>query len=190
MAEGVYMAPWVRIEDIGQYDGQEVTIKGWIYNRTDKGKLKFLMVRDGTGMIQAVVFKKGVSPEVWEAAEKLTQESSLVVTGTVRADERAPGGYELGVTDLEVVQIAEGDYPIQLKEHGVGFLMQHRHLWIRSPRQHAILRIRATIVRAIRDWLDSHGFINVDTPILTPSAAEGTTTLFSLDYFGEKAYLT
>lgn len=184
------MAPWVRIEDIGQYDGQEVTIKGWIYNRTDKGKLKFLMVRDGTGMIQAVVFKKGVSPEVWEAAEKLTQESSLVVTGTVRADERAPGGYELGVTDLEVVQIAEGDYPIQLKEHGVGFLMQHRHLWIRSPRQHAILRIRATIVRAIRDWLDSHGFINVDTPILTPSAAEGTTTLFSLDYFGEKAYLT
>ncbi|HBY94434.1 MAG: asparagine--tRNA ligase [Ardenticatenaceae bacterium] len=184
------MAPWVRIEAIAQYDGQEVTFKGWLQNRTDKGKLKFLMIRDGSGMIQAVMFKKTMPPEAWEAAEALTLESSLVVTGTVRADERAPGGYELGVSDLKVVQYAEPDYPIQPKEHGVGFLMQHRHLWIRSPRQHAILRIRATIVKAIRDWLDSHGFVNVDTPILTPSAAEGTTTLFGLDYFDDKAYLT
>ncbi|HYN89431.1 MAG TPA: asparagine--tRNA ligase [Ardenticatenaceae bacterium] len=184
------MAPWVRIADVGGYDGQEVTIKGWLYNRTDKGKLKFLLIRDGTGTIQSILFKKGLSPEIWEAAEALTQESSLVVTGTVRADERAPGGYELGVNDLEVVHLAEPDYPIQLKEHGVGFLMQHRHLWIRSARQHAILSIRATIVKAIRDWLDGNGFVNVDTPILTPSAAEGTTTLFGLDYFEDRAYLT
>lgn len=184
------MAEWVRIRDIGNYEGQTVTLKGWLYLRTDKGRLKFLRVRDGSGVIQAVVFKKNVSPEAWEAADKLTQESSLIVTGTVRADERAPGGYELDVSDLEVVHYAEPDYPIQPKEHGVGFLMANRHLWIRSPRQAAILRIRATVVRAIRDWLDSHDFVNVDTPILTPAAVEGTTTLFETDYFGKPAYLS
>ncbi|RME09592.1 MAG: asparagine--tRNA ligase [Ardenticatenia bacterium] len=184
------MAEWVRIRDIGNYEGQTVTLKGWLYLRTDKGRLKFLRVRDGSGVIQAVVFKKNVPPEAWEAADKLTQESSLIVTGTVRADERAPGGYELDVSDLEVVHYAEPDYPIQPKEHGVGFLMQNRHLWIRSPRQAAILRIRATVIRAIRDWLDSHDFVNVDTPILTPAAVEGTTTLFETDYFGKPAYLS
>ena len=184
------MAQHVRVEDIAAYEGQEVTIKGWLYNKTDKGRLQFLLVRDGTDIIQAVVFQKNVSPDVFDAVKRLTQESSLIVTGTVRADPRAPWcGYELDVSDLEVVHLAE-EYPIQPKEHGVGFLMAHRHLWIRSARQHAILRIRATIVRAIRDWLDEHGFINVDTPILTPSACEGTTTLFETDYFGEPAYLT
>ncbi|RME32132.1 MAG: asparagine--tRNA ligase [Thermoflexia bacterium] len=186
------MAPVVRIQDIDRYVGQEVTLQGWLYNRTDKGKLQFLQVRDGTGFIQCVVFQKDVPESVFAAAARLTQESSLVVTGVVRQDPRAPGvpgGYELGVTDLQVIQIAE-EYPIQPKEHGVDFLLDHRHLWIRSRRQWAILRVRATVIRAIRDWLDSHGFINVDTPILTPAACEGTTTLFQTDYFGEPAYLS
>lgn len=186
------MAPIVRIQDIDRYVGQEVTLQGWLYNRTDKGKLQFLQVRDGTGFIQCVVFQKEVPEEVFAAAARLTQESSLVVTGIVRQDPRAPGvpgGYELGVTDLKVIQIAD-EYPIQPKEHGVDFLLDHRHLWIRSRRQWAILRVRATVIRAIRDWLDSHGFINMDTPILTPAACEGTTTLFQTDYFGEPAYLS
>ncbi|MFQ6014876.1 MAG: asparagine--tRNA ligase [Anaerolineae bacterium] len=183
------MAQTVFVERIADHVGQEVTIKGWLFNKTDKGQLQFLLVRDGTGLIQAVVLKKEVKPEVFEAAKALTQESSLIVTGTVRADQRAPGGYELSVTDLEVMQLA-GEYPITPKEHGVDFLMSHRHLWLRSSRQHAALRVRATVIRAIRDWLDSHGFINLDTPILTPAACEGTTTLFDVDYFGETAYLT
>ncbi len=182
----------IRIEEIAAYEGQEVTIRGWLYSRTDKGRLQFLRLRDGTGMVQAVVFKKDVPPDVFRAARSLTQESSLIVSGVVRADQRAPGipgGYEIGVTDLQVVQRAE-EYPIQLKEHGPDFLLDHRHLWIRSPRQWAILRVRATVIRAIRDWLDDHGFVNLDTPILTPAACEGTTTLFETDYFGEPAYLT
>ncbi len=186
------MAPVVRIQEIERYVGQEVTLQGWLYSRTDKGKLQFLQVRDGTGFIQCVVFQKEVPEEVFAAAARLTQESSLIVTGVVRQDPRAPGvpgGYELGVTDLRVIQIAE-EYPIQPKEHGVDFLLDHRHLWIRSRRQWAILRVRATVIRAIRDWLDSHGFINLDTPILTPAACEGTTTLFQTDYFGEPAYLS
>ncbi|MSP14330.1 MAG: asparagine--tRNA ligase [Chloroflexi bacterium] len=183
------MAPYVRVENVAEHAGQEVIIKGWLHNKTDKGRLQFLLVRDGSGIIQAVVFKKAVSPEAFEAATRLTQESSLVLTGTIRADERAPGGFEMDVMDLQVVHIAE-EYPITPKEHGVAFLMEHRHLWIRSQRQHAILRIRATIIRAIRDWLDNHGFIGMDTPILTPAAVEGTTTLFGVDYFGEPAYLT
>lgn len=186
------MAPVVYIQDIDRYVGQEVTLRGWLYSRTDKGKLQFLQVRDGTGFIQCVVFQKEVPESVFAAATRLTQESSLIVTGIVRQDPRAPGvpgGYELGVTDLQVVQIAE-EYPIQPKEHGVDFLLDHRHLWIRSRRQWAILRVRATVIRAIRDWLDSHGFINLDTPILTPAACEGTTTLFQTDYFGEPAYLS
>ncbi|MCX7855256.1 MAG: asparagine--tRNA ligase [Anaerolineae bacterium] len=186
------MAEVVRIENIARYVGQEVTLQGWLYNRTDKGKLQFLQVRDGTGFIQCVVFQKEVPEEVFAAAARLTQESSLVVTGVVRQDPRAPGvppGYELSVTDLKVVQIAE-EYPIQPKEHGVDFLLDNRHLWIRSRRQWAVLRVRATVIRAIRDWLDGHGFINMDTPIITPAACEGTTTLFQTDYFGEPAYLS
>jgi len=186
------MAEVVRIENIARYVGQEVTLQGWLYNRTDKGKLQFLQVRDGTGFIQCVVFQKDVPEEVFAASARLTQESSLIVTGVVRQDPRAPGvppGYELSVTDLKVVQIAD-EYPIQPKEHGVDFLLDHRHLWIRSRRQWAVLRVRATVIRAIRDWLDSHGFINMDTPIITPAACEGTTTLFQTDYFGEPAYLS
>lgn len=182
------MAEHVYIKNIAAHEGEEVTVKGWLYNKTDKGKLQFLLVRDGTSIIQAVVFEDDVPPEVFEAAQTMTQESSLIVTGTVRADRRAPGGYELTVNDLEIVQLAE-EYPITPKEHGVEFLMDHRHLWLRSSRQYAILRVRAEVVRAIRDWLDSHGFVNLDTPILTPSSCEDTTTLFETDYFGDTAYL-
>jgi asparaginyl-tRNA synthetase len=187
------MAEQVTIENIADHVGKEVTIQGWLYAKTGKGKLQFLQVRDGTGVIQCVVFKKEVTPEVFEDARRLTQESSLVVTGTVRADERAPGipgGYEVGVSDLQVVQCVTEEYPITLKEHGVDFLMQHRHLWIRSSRQWAALRVRATVIKAIRDWLDSHGFLLMDTPILTPAACEGTTTLFETDYHGTPAYLS
>jgi asparaginyl-tRNA synthetase len=176
------------VDTIGQHEGQEATIKGWLYNKTDKGKLQFLLMRDGTGTIQAVAFQDNLSPEAFEAAQQVTQESSIVVTGTVRADQRAPGGYELSVTDFEIVQLAE-PYPITPKEHGVGFLMDHRHLWLRSARQHAILKIRAEVIRACRDYFDDHGFVLVDTPILTPAACEGTSTLFETDYFGESAYL-
>jgi len=182
------VATHVLIEDIAAHEGKDVTIKGWLHNKTDKGRLQFLLVRDGTGVIQAVVLEDDVSPEAFEAAKAVTQESSLVVTGTVRADRRAPGGYELTANDMEIVQLAE-DYPITPKEHGVEFLMDRRHLWLRSSRQHAVLRVRAEVVRAIRHWLDSHGFINLDTPILTPSSCEDTTTLFETDYFGDMAYL-
>jgi asparaginyl-tRNA synthetase len=182
------LAKHIYIEDIAAHQGEEVTLKGWLYNKTDKGKLQFLVVRDGTGITQAVVFEGDVSPEVFEAAKTVTQESSLIVTGTVRADKRAPGGYELAANDVEIVQLAE-EYPITPKEHGVEFLMDHRHLWLRSSTQHAILRVRAEVARAIRDWLDSHGFVNLDTPILTPSSCEDTTTLFETDYFGDTAYL-
>ena len=179
----------VYIEDIGKHEGEEVTLKGWLYNKTDKGKLRFLMIRDGTGIMQAVVFQKAVSPEVFTAVDTLTQESSLTVTGKVRADQRAPGGYELDVSDATVVQVAE-PYPIAPKEHGTAFLMENRHLWLRSTRQHAAVRVRNEIVKGCRDFFDDRGFVLVDTPIITPAACEGTTTLFELDYFGEKAYLT
>ncbi len=183
------MAEHIYIQDIAAHVGKEITMKGWLADRTDKGRLQFLRFRDGTGFIQAVVFQKEVSPEAFEATKKLTQESSIIMTGVPRAEPRAPGGYELSVKDLQVAQIA-GDYPITPKEHGVEFLMANRHLWLRSPRQHAILRIRARIIKAIRDWFDDHGFLLVDTPILTPAAAEGTTTLFATDYFGVPAFLT
>jgi asparaginyl-tRNA synthetase len=185
------MPDTVRIEEIAQHTGEEITIQGWLYSRTDKGRLQFLQVRDGTGYVQCVVFKKEVSPAVFEDARSLTQESSLRVTGTVRRDSRAPGipgGYEIGVSDIQVLQVAN-DYPIQPKGHGVEFLMDNRHLWLRSQSQWAVLRVRATVIKAIRDWLDAHGFINMDTPILTPAACEGTTTLFETDYFGEPAFL-
>lgn len=181
----------IQVSDIARYEGQEVTLRGWLYNRTDKGRLQFLLVRDGSGVAQCVAFKKELPPEVFEIAQTLTQESSVIVTGVVRADERAPGypgGFEIGITGLELVQMA-GEYPIQPKDHGVEFLMDNRHLWVRSSRQWAILRIRATIIHTIRTWLDDHGYLLVDTPILTPAAGENTTTLFEIDYFGEPAYL-
>lgn len=181
----------ITIRQMSAHVGEAVTLEGWLYTKTGKGRLQFLQVRDGGGICQAVVFKGNVSEEAFELARALTQESSLRVTGTVKEDRRAPGipgGYELDVTGLEVVQIAE-EYPIQPKEHGVEFLMENRHLWIRSSRQWAIMRVRATIIRAIRSWLDSNGYLNVDTPILTPNAAEGTTTLFEIDFHGEPAYL-
>jgi asparaginyl-tRNA synthetase len=185
------VATLIQIADIAQHAGQEVTVRGWVYNRTDKGRLQFLLVRDGTGIAQCVAFKKELDPATFETIAALTQESSVVVTGAVRADERAPGtpgGYEIGITALEVIQQAD-EYPIQPKEHGVEFLMDNRHLWVRSLRQWAILRIRATIIRTIRNWLDDHGYLLVDTPILTPAAGENTTTLFEIDYFGEPAFL-
>jgi asparaginyl-tRNA synthetase len=181
----------IRIDNIALHAGEDVTLQGWLYDKTDKGKLSFLQLRDGTGIVQAVVFAKEVTPELFDLAKRIGQESSLEVTGTVREDARAPGipgGFEIGVKHLRVIQMAS-DYPITPKEHGVEFLMDNRHLWLRSSRQWAVQRVRATVMRAIRDWLDSHGFMEVSTPILTPSAAEGTSTLFDVDYFGETAYL-
>ncbi|HUN23689.1 MAG TPA: asparagine--tRNA ligase [Anaerolineales bacterium] len=184
-------SPLIRIEQIGNFVGQSVTLQGWLYNSTGKGKLQFLQVRDGTGILQCVIFKNDVSEQVFEAGKSLTQESSLRISGTIRQDPRAPGvpgGYELGVTDLQVVQIAH-EYPITPKEHGVEFLLNNRHLWLRSSRQWAVLRVRATVMRAIREFLDNHGFVEMSTPIITPSAAEGTSNLFEVDYFGEPSYL-
>jgi asparaginyl-tRNA synthetase len=182
------MPDHILIRDIAAHVGQTVTVKGWLSDKTDKGRLQFLKVRDGTGLIQATVFEKAVPPELFAQSRTVAQESSLEVTGEVRADKRAPGGFELSVSGLTIVQLAQ-DYPIGPKEHGIEFLMANRHLWIRHARPAAILRVRATIVKAIRDFLDSNGFINVDTPIFTPAAVEGTGTLFEVDYFGEPAYL-
>ncbi|MBN1487103.1 MAG: asparagine--tRNA ligase, partial [Anaerolineae bacterium] len=188
------MTPAIRIEQIAEYEGQDITVKGWVYNRTHKGKLVFLLVRDGYGFAQCVAFKNDLNPELFETIIHLPQESSVIITGSVRVDDRAPGipgGYEIGIKDLEVVQFVEDDYPIALKSHGVDFLSEQRHLWIRTPSQWAILRIRATIISAMREWLDENNFINMDTPILTPAACEGTTTLFETEYFDEgKAYLS
>jgi len=184
--------PVATIATLGQHEGQSVTLRGWLYNLRESGKLLFPIFRDGTGTIQGVAHVKSVPAEVFEALKGLTQESSVIVTGKVRADKRAPGGYELDVEGLEVVQrVPESDpYPITLKEHGVDFLMEHRHLWVRSPRQSAILRIRAEIMRAAAEYFDTNGFIRTDPPILTPAACEGTSTLFPVDYFGDPAYLT
>jgi asparaginyl-tRNA synthetase len=181
--------PVVYIQNASGYIGQEVTIRGWLRSRRSSGKLHFLIVRDGTGDLQAVVSKSTVGAEQFAKSAVLTQESSLILTGTLRQDARAQGGHELEVTRLEAVQIAE-PFPIQPKEHSVGFLMEHRHLWLRSSRQHAILRIRHEIIRACRNFLDDRGFVLIDAPIFTPNACEGTTTLFQTDYFDEKAYLT
>ncbi len=184
------MSDHISIEHIGAHEGQTVTINGWIADKTDKGKLQFLRVRDGTGIIQATLFHKAVSPEAFDLAKRIPQESSVSVTGEVRKEPRAPGGYELSVTDMQVVQLARDEFPITPKEHGIDFLMHNRHLWLRSSRQHAILRVRATIIQAIRDYLDDHGFLLMDTPILTPAAVEGTTTLFETDFYGDPAFLT
>ncbi len=184
--------PITTIREIGRHEGQSVIIRGWLYNLRESGKLLFPQFRDGSGIIQGVVVKSQVSPELFESIKSLTQESSVIVTGKVRADKRAPGGYELDVTDVQVVQKVKEDdpYPISLKEHGVDFLMEHRHLWLRSPRQAAVLRVRAEIIKAARDFFDDRGFTLTDPPILTPAACEGTTTLFPVDYFEEQAFLT
>jgi len=178
------------IEDIAKHEGQSVTVKGWLANRRSSGKIHFLQVRDGSGFIQAVMSKTAVGDALFQRADHLAQESAIIVTGSVRADARAPGGYEIDVSDLQVVSEAH-DYPITPKEHGVDFLMDRRHLWIRSARQQAILRVRHEVIDAVRDYFNSRGFVLADTPIFTPSACEGTTTLFPVQYFEDTtAYLT
>jgi asparaginyl-tRNA synthetase len=186
------MSPVTTIAEIGKHEGQLVTLRGWLYNLRESGKLLFPQFRDGSGVIQGVVPKNAVTPEVFEAVKTLTQESSVIVEGKVRADKRAPGGYELDVANVQVVQrVPESDpYPIAPKEHGTEFLMEHRHLWVRSQRQASILRVRAEIIKAMRDFFDDRGFTLTDPPILTPAACEGTSTLFPVDYFEEQAYLT
>src|SRR6266446_9579333 len=182
----------ITIEQAGKYDSQEVTIQGWLYNLRESGKLLFPIFRDGTGIIQGVVSLKD-QPSAFEALRGLTQESSAIVTGRIHADKRAPGGFEIQITAIEVVQRVPDDtpYPIQLKEHGVDFLLDRRHLWIRTPRQAAILRIRAQAVRAAHEYMDSQGYILTEAPIFTPAACEGTTTLFEVQYIDDqKAYLT
>ncbi len=181
------------IDKTSNFAGQAVTLRAWLYNLRKSGKILFPIFRDGTGLMQGVVVKANVPEEVFERVKDLTQESSVIVTGKVRAEPRAPGGYELEVSDVDVIQkVSESDpYPITPKEHGIEFLMDHRHLWLRSTRQHAIIRVRHEVIRAVRDYFDDHGFTLVDTPILTPAACEGTTTLFEVPYFDEeKAYLT
>jgi asparaginyl-tRNA synthetase len=178
-----------RIKELSQYVGQKVTVNGWLYNKRTAGKLQFPILRDGSGYLQCVVVKKEVSEETWRAVEEVTQESTARVTGTVRAEERAPGGVELGVESFEVLALTQ-DYPITPKEHGTAFLMDIRHLWLRSAKQHAVLRIRSEIEQACRDFFYERDFVLIDSPILTANAAEGTSTLFETDYFGEKAYLS
>jgi asparaginyl-tRNA synthetase len=176
------------ISDIASSVGQEAEIRGWLYNARSSGKLRFLLVRDGTGLMQATVFKNDVTPEVFELVDKLQQECAIIVRGAVREDKRAPGGYEMSVK--EVITVGDSiDYPITPKEHGDSFLLDHRHLWLRSSKQHAILRIRHEVISAIRDYFNQHGFVMLDAPIFTPAACEGTTTLFETEYFNEKAYL-
>jgi len=186
------MSPVTAIAEIGKHEGQAVTLRGWLYNLRESGKLLFPQFRDGSGVIQGVVPKNAVTPEVFDAIKTLTQESSVIVEGKVRADKRAPGGYELDVVNVQVVQrVPESDpYPITPKEHGVDFLMEHRHLWVRSQRQASILRVRAEIIKAVRDFFDGRGFTLTDPPIITPAACEGTSTLFPVDYFDDQAYLT
>jgi len=177
------------VEDIGAHEGKEVVLSGWLYNKRSSGKLHFLQVRDGTGTIQCVVFKNDVDAEVFELADHLTQESSVIVHGTVRADPRSPLGFEVGVDRIELVSESI-DFPITPKEHGIAYLLDRGHLWLRSAKQHAVLRIRSEIAHACREYFDKHGFVLFDSPILTPAACEGTTTLFETPYFDETAYLT
>jgi asparaginyl-tRNA synthetase len=180
------------IASLSQHEGQTIVLHGWLYNMRASGKLLFPIFRDGSGTVQGIMPKNAVAPDVWEKTRALTQESSVIVTGRVRADSRAPGGFELDVENIKVIQRVpeEEPYPITPKEHGVDFLMEHRHLWVRSARQAAILRIRAEIVKAARDYLDDNGFVLTDSPVLTPAACEGTSTLFPVDYFGDEAFLT
>ena len=180
---------WVYISDIGKHLGQEVTLKGWLYNKRSSGKIHFLQIRDGSGVIQGVMVKSEVGDAVFELGDKVTQESSIIVKGLVKEDKRSPSGFELGVTGFNIVQLTQ-DYPITPKEHGPAFLMEHRHLWMRSSKQHAILRVRDTIEQAIHAYMHKEGFIHTPAPILTPTSCEGTTTLFKTDYFGEPAFLS
>ncbi|MEJ5245906.1 MAG: asparagine--tRNA ligase [Bacteroidota bacterium] len=178
------------IEKLKDYVGETITLNGWVHNKTEKGKLVFIMLRDGTGFVQCVVFKGNVSEEIFENAKRLTQESSISLTGSVREDNRAPGGFEIDVTDLKIYHLAK-DYPITPKEHGDAFLLENRHLWLRSSKQMAIMRVRASVIKAIRDFFDGNGFKLMDSPILTPSACEGTSTLFETKYFDlGSAYLS
>lgn len=179
-----------RIEELSAQVGREVRISGWVYNRTDKGKLCFLLVRDGSGFVQCVAFKSDLDDALFDQIMHLPQESSVMITGKVRKDARAPGipgGFEIGIQNLQIIQAAEPDYPMALKDHGADFALDHRHLWIRMPSQWAILRVRVRVIAALRSYLDGQGFVNLDTPILTPAAAEGTTTLFETQYFEEGA---
>ncbi|KPK64182.1 asparagine--tRNA ligase [candidate division WOR_3 bacterium SM23_42] len=178
----------VYIEDIGKHEGEEITVKGWLYNKRSSGKVRFVLIRDGTGIVQSVVAKGDNDDKTFDAADRISQESSIILRGTVRKDERAPGGYEIVATDIEVLQLAQ-DYPITPKEHSIEYLLPLRHLWLRSKKQNAILRIRHELIKACRDFFDNRGFINTDTPILTPASVEGTTTLFPVDYYGDKVYL-
>jgi asparaginyl-tRNA synthetase len=178
------------VEDLKKYVGQEVTLKGWLYNMASKGKLHFLQVRDGTGVVQCVVFLKDVPENVFKTAGELKQEASIIITGVVREDARSPIGVEIGVKDLQLVAQPVADFPISPKEHGTAFLMEQRHLWLRSRKQVAVLRVRHEIIRQIRNYFDSHGFVLMDAPIFTPNACEGTTNLFEVEYFDQKAYLT
>jgi asparaginyl-tRNA synthetase len=180
----------VYIENLGEHVGEITELRGWLYHKRSSGKVRFLVMRDGTGILQGVMVKGGVSDEIFEKFDVLTQESSFSLTGKVKKDDRAPGGFELEVHDVKVISIAE-EYPITPKEHGIEFLADRRHLWLRSSRQHAIMRVRHRIIKAIRDFFDGRGFTLVDSPILTPAACEGTSTLFETDYFDlGKAYLT
>ncbi len=185
----IFMKDWIYIENIGKYVGSKVTLKGWVYNKRSSGKVRFLLIRDGTGLIQGVVASSDKNAPLFEQFDSLTQESSVIVEGKVREEKRAPGGYEIDIENIEIFSISE-DYPIAPKEHGIAFLMENRHLWLRSLKQNAILRIRANIIRSIREFFDSRGFVLFDAPILTPSACEGTTSLFETQYFDQKAYLT
>jgi len=180
----------IYINQLSAHVGSEVILKGWLYNMRSSGKICFPQLRDGTGVVQCVAVKSAIAEDVWEALKGLGQESALVIKGTVREDSRAPSGYEIDVVTAEVLQQVQ-NYPISPKEHGTEFLMDHRHLWLRSRRQHAVLKVRHTVVQAVRNFLDNDGFTLCDSPIFTPAACEGTTTLFEVDYFdGEKAYLT
>lgn len=184
------MRPTVYIKDLSKHVGEEVTLRGWLYNKRSSGKLKFLIMRDGTGYLQCVVFKGNVTDEIFESADKITQESSFEVRGKVREEKRALGGYELDVVDFKTIGLAH-EYPITPKEHGIEFLIDNRHLWVRSKKQVAILKIRHRVVKAIRDFFDERGFTLFDPPIITPNACEGTSTLFEMEYFDlGKAYLT
>ena len=185
------MPPVIEIRKAGRHVGEEVSVRGWLYNKRESGKLLFPLIRDGSGLLQGVVVKEEVSPEVFSRVKSLTQESTLQVTGSIRQEPRAPGGHEMSITGVEIYQLLSDDdpYPITPKDHGIEFLMDRRHLWLRSSRQRAILGVRHEIIRACRDYLDEGGFTLVDTPILTPAACEGTTSLFEVKYFEQKAYL-
>lgn len=180
---------WVYIEDISNYKDKDVEIRGWVYNKRSSGKVRFLLIRDGTGILQGTIFSPEKDSPLFKKFDTLTQESSIIARGKVREDKRSPGGFELNIEALEIIQIAK-DYPITPKTHGVPFLMEHRHLWLRSQKQRAILQIRTELIKAIRNFFDNRGFRLMDTPILTPSACEGTTTLFETEYFDQKAYLS